>query len=143
MYYLQQKLVGKLQNSNNFSFWQMIYNYTNVNLNGLCYEAIESVIHHLREHKYSKHVLFGMAVMPFLCKGVWGVAFYSTIFKLAVLDYFARIKLAFVVTKLPQKVWVKGTTNQSLFVYIAARFENLQTLYTLCSFYILIPFILL
>ena len=37
---------------------------------------------------------------------MFGVALYSTIFKLAVLDYFTGLKLAFVVTKFPQKVVV-------------------------------------
>ena len=40
---------------------------------------------------------------------------------LAVLDYFTGLKLAFVVTKFRQKVWVKGITNWYLFVYMAAR----------------------
>ena len=42
-----------------------------------------------------------------------------------VLDYILTdsfgLKLAFVVTKFPQKVRVKGITNWSLFVYMAAR----------------------
>ena len=37
-----------------------------------------------------------------------GVALYLTIFELAVLNYFAGLKLAFVVTKFPQKERDKG-----------------------------------
>ena len=54
---------------------------------------------------------------------LFGVVLHSTIFKLAVLDYFAGLKLAFVVTKFPQKVRVTGITNWSLCVYMPARSE--------------------
>ena len=39
------------------------------------------------------------------------VACYSAIFRLAVLDYFAGLKLAFVVTKFPKRYESKGITN--------------------------------
>ena len=42
---------------------------------------------------------------------------------LAVLDLFVGLELAFVVTKLPLKVQVKGIANQSLYKYMPARRE--------------------
>ena len=40
---------------------------------------------------------------------------------MAVLDYFIGLKSYFVVTQFPQKQWLKGITNQSLYRYMPAR----------------------
>ena len=57
---------------------------------------------------------------------------------LAVLDYFAGLKLAFLVTKFPRKVLAKGFTNQFLQEYTTARVQYILLLVLTCSDFLVI-----